>query len=321
MLVGLYNQAIWSGAPGMDLRQLRCAVAAADEMHFGRAAARLEMLPAALGRAIRQLEDGLGVRLFERTTRTVRVTSEGERILREARRLLEEADAAEQRWRRLGRKGGKLLRLGAMDSAASGLVPALLADLARVCPDVRVQLVEDRSVKLIPKLLAGGLDLALVRPGLRPFHRRLRAEFLLDETPILLLPAAHPLAGEATIGVADLAETPMIVPDRRSRPHSHDLVLGLFAAADAAPRIIQNADEKQTMLNMVAAGIGGAIVPRWWSSIAPAGVVTKELALAEISGAHRLPLYVVWPRDIRDATRDRIVDVLFKGLDDYSRHA
>jgi DNA-binding transcriptional LysR family regulator len=305
----------------MDLRQLRCAVIAAEEMHFGRAAARLEMLPAALGRAIRQLEDALGVPLFERTTRSVTITPEGSRILREARRLLDEADAAEQRWRRLGRKGGKLLRLGAMDSAASGLVPALLADLARLEPDLRVQLVEDRSIKLIPKLLAGSLDLALVRPGLRPFPRRLRTEFLLYETPILLLPAAHALAGEATVRVSDLGNTPMIVPARRSRPHSHDLVLGLFAAADVIPRIIQNADEKQTMLNMVAAGIGCAIAPRWWSSIAPAGVVARELALAELPGAHRLPLYVVWPRDIRDQTRDSVVASLVNGLSNYSRNA
>jgi len=134
----------------MDLRQLRCAVAAAEEMHFGRAAARLEMLPAALGRAIRQLEDSLGVALFERTTRSVAVTLEGARILGEARRLLDEADAAERRWRSLGRKAGKTVRLGAMDSAASGLVPTLLADLAREAPDIRVQLVEDRSIRLLP---------------------------------------------------------------------------------------------------------------------------------------------------------------------------
>jgi len=305
----------------MDLRQLRCAVLVAEEMHFGRAAARLEILPAALGRAIRQLEDGLGVILFERTTRSVAVTPEGERILREARVLLAEADKAERRWRGLGRRGGKLLRLGAMDSAASGLVPALLSDIARLHPDVRVQLVEDRSIRLIPKLLAGSLDLAIVRPGLRPFHRRLRATFLLHETPILLLPSTHPLAGREVVQVADLAETPMIVPDRRSRPHSHDLVLGLFTAAGVVPKIIQNADEKQTMLNMVAAGIGGAIAPRWWSSIAPAGVTICDLDLAELPGLHRLPLHVVCARDIRDETRDRVIDVLMTGMERYAKHA
>jgi len=305
----------------VNLRQLRCAVVAAEEMHFGRAAARLEMQPAALGRAIRQLEDGLGVALFERTTRSVAITPEGGRILREARQLLDEAEEAERRWRKLGRKGGKLLRLGAMDSAASGLVPALLADLARLEPDLRVQLVEDRSIRLIPKLLAGSLDLAFVRPGLRPFHRRLRADFLLYETPILLLPATHPLAGETVVRIADLAGTPMIVPDRRSRPHSHDLVLRLFDAVDVVPKIIQNADEKQTMLNMVAAGIGGAIAPRWWSNIAPAGVVPLEIALAELPGVHRLPLHIVWPRDIRDETRDRVVAVVKSELPRYSRHA
>lgn len=110
----------------MDLKQLRCAVAVADEMHFGRAAARLDMMPAALGRSVRQLEDGLGVQIFERTTRSVIITSEGLRVLKEARALLDQADAAEARWRKLGRKGGQVLRLGAIDTAASVLVPRLL---------------------------------------------------------------------------------------------------------------------------------------------------------------------------------------------------
>lgn len=72
---------------------------------------------------------------------------------------------------------------------------------------------------------------------------------------------------------------------------------------------------------MVAAGIGGAIAPRWWASIAPAGVVTRELALADLPGTHRLPLYVVWPRDIRDETRDRVMEVLGDGLDRYRQRA
>lgn len=305
----------------MDLRQLRCATVAAEEMHFGRAAQRLEILPAALGRAIRQLEDDLGVVLFERTTRAVNVTPEGERILREAAALLAEADRAERRWRGLGRKGRQVLRLGAMDSAASGLVPGLLQDIARLHPEIRVQLVEDRSSRLIPKLLAGSLDLALVRPGLRPFHRRLRATLLLEETPVVMLPAGHPLADGRRVTMGELAETPMIVPERRSRPHSHDLVLRLFRAAGIEPRIIQNAEEKQTILTMVAAGIGASIVPRWWSTLAPAGVAVSALALDGLPGHHRLPLFVAWPRDIRDGTRDQVLDALMSGVERYAVNA
>jgi DNA-binding transcriptional LysR family regulator len=294
----------------MELRQLRCAVAVADEMHFGRAARRLDMMPAALGRSVRQLEDSLGVQIFERTTRSVVITAEGMRVIKEARALLAEADAAEQRWRRLGRKGGQVLRLGAIDTAASGLVPGLLQEVHAVCPDLRIQLVEERSIKLIPRLLAGSLDLALVRPGLKPFHRRLRGHFLLNETPIVVLPPGHPLSARRAIDIPSLCDTPLVVPDRRSRPHSHDLVLALFEQAGVEPCIIQNADEKQTMLNMVAAGIGAAIVPRWWSGLVPRDVQVCDLKLNGDSARVKLPLHVVWPRDVRDPSRDAVIGIL-----------
>lgn len=305
----------------MDLRQLRCAVAVADEMHFGRAAARLEMMPAALGRSVRQLEDGLGVQIFERTTRSVVITSEGLRVLKEARALLDQADAAEARWRKLGRKGGQVLRLGAIDTAASGLVPRLLQAVHAVDSDLRIQLVEERSIKLIPRLLAGNLDLALVRPGLRPFHRRLRGHLLLHESPVVVLPSGHPLAAQEQVRIADLADTPLIVPDRRSRPHSYDLVLALFEQEGIGPRIIQNADEKQTMLNMVAAGIGAAIVPRWWSGLVPRGAHVCALELAQDTFRTKLPLYVVWPRDVRDPSRDAVVKILLSIIDELSSSA
>ncbi len=305
----------------MDLKQLRCVLAVADEMHFGHAAARLEMMPAALGRAVRQLEDGLGVQIFERTTRSVVITAEGLRLLKEARHLMEQADAAEARWRRLGRKGGQVLRLGAIDTAASVLVPQLLQAVHAAHPDLRIQLTEERSIKLIPRLLAGNLDLALVRPGLKPFHRRLRGHLLLHESPVVVLPPGHALTGRDIVHIRDLAETPLIVPDRRSRPHSHDLVLGLFEHEGIEPRIIQNADEKQTMLNMVAAGIGAAIVPRWWSGLVPRGSHVCALDIRPDNARARLPLHVVWPRDVRDPARDAVVAVLLSITDQLASQA
>lgn len=305
----------------MDLRQLRCAVAVADEMHFGRAAARLEILPAALGRMVRQLEDGLGVQLFERTTRSVVITPEGLKLIREARVLLEQIDAAEQRWRKMGRKGRQVLRLGAIDTAASGLIPGLLSAVHASHPELKIQLVEERSAKLIPRLLAGNLDLALVRPGLMPFHRRLRGHFLLHESSVVLLPSGHPLTRLQEVNVTDLQDMPLIVPDRRSRPHSHDSVLALFEGENIQPNIIQNADEKQTMMNMVAAGIGAAIIPRWWSALAPRGVQVCELAPSRGEAQAKLPLHVVWPRDIRDPSRDAVVEILLSIIDRYAASA
>ncbi|MDP1876134.1 MAG: LysR family transcriptional regulator, partial [Actinomycetota bacterium] len=112
----------------MELHQLRCFVAAAEELHFGRAAQRLEMLPSALGRYIRLLEDDLGTRLMTRTTRSVTLTDDGAALLKDARHLLAQADSLAVKFHARGRKQAATIRLGAIDSAAAGLLPMLLHD-------------------------------------------------------------------------------------------------------------------------------------------------------------------------------------------------
>ena len=109
----------------MDLHQLRCFVAAADELHFGKAAQRLQMLPSALGRHIRLLEDDLATPLFARTTRAVSLTEDGTTLLRDARAILARVEAVESNLRNRSRAGAaRPLRVGAIDSAAAGLLPA-----------------------------------------------------------------------------------------------------------------------------------------------------------------------------------------------------
>src|SRR3979411_733771 len=155
----------------MDLHQLRCFVAAAEELHFGRAAQQLEMLPSALGRFIRLLEEDLGTRLMTRTTRSVTLTDDGAVLLKEARALLAQADALAAKFRTRGRKEAATVRVGAIDSAAAGLLPMVLHDFREQRPDVTVQLVEDKTMRLLPRLLSGRLDLAFVRTPQRPEQR------------------------------------------------------------------------------------------------------------------------------------------------------
>src|ERR1700712_964673 len=142
----------------MELNQLRCFVAAAEELHFGRAAQRLEMLPSALGRTIRLLEEDLGTRLMTRTTRSVTLTDDGAVLLKEARALLAQADNIAVRFRMGGRKHAAIVRVGAIDSAAAGLLPMLLHDFRARRPDVTVEIVEDKTIRLLPRLLSGRLD-------------------------------------------------------------------------------------------------------------------------------------------------------------------
>lgn len=301
----------------MDLHHLRCFVAAAEELHFGRAAQRLDMLPSALGRFIRLLEEDLGTRLMTRTTRSVALTDDGTVLLKEARALLAQADALAGKFRTGGRKRAAIIRVGAIDSAAAGLLPRLLHDFRKRRPDVTVQLVEDKTVRLLPRLLSGRLDLAFVRPPERA-DKRLEFLFLLHETAVVAVPDHHALAMRKRVTVADLEREPLIVPERRSRPHSHDLTMKLFTEAGFEARVGQIADEKQTIVNMVSAGLGIAIVPRWTSRMATRGVRFIRLAA---SGMNTLPLAAACIRATRDPVRDDVLAMLKADLKRYAKEA
>ena len=301
----------------MDLHQLRCFVAAAEELHFGKAAQRLDMLPSALGRFIKLLEEDLGTRLMTRTTRSVTLTEDGALLLKEARTLLAQADSLAAKFRTRGRKQAATLRVGAIDSAAAGLLPMLLHDFRERRPDVTVKLVEDKTIRLQPRLLSGRLDLAFLRPPETP-DKRLEFLFLLHETAVVALSDHHPLASNKSVTIADLADEPLIVPERRSRPHSHDLTMKLFAEAGLQARIVQLANEKQTIVNLVAAKLGVAIVPRWTSRMAARGIRYVPL---DASDMNRLTLAAAWTRGTRDSIRDEMLEMLRAGLSRYALEA
>ena len=181
-------------------------------------------------------------------------------------------------------------------------------------------MLEEKTIKLLPKVLSGALDLAFVRPPERS-DKSLEFRPLLQESAVVAFPEKHPLARRKSVSLFDIAEEPLIAPDRRSRPHSHDLTVKLFEGAGLTPRIAEVADEKQTIVNLVAARLGAAIVPRWTSRMAIPGVRFVPLKVAEAAITHRLPLAVVWLRGSRDPTRDAILDVLAARIDDYAKSA
>lgn len=301
----------------MDLHHLRCFVAVAEELHFGKAAQRLTMLPSSLGRHVRLLEEDLGTVLLHRTTRNVALTDDGRSLLDEARLLLAQAESLATRFRASARQGAALLRVGAIDSAAAGLLPQLLQDFRRQQADCAVQLLEDKTIRLLPKLLSGRLDLAILRPPDRP-DSHLDWRFLFYETAVVALPARHELADNPVLTVTDLANQAMIVPERRSRPHSHDLTMQLFAEAGLTARIGQWAQEKHTIVNLVAAGIGIAIVPRWTARMRVSGVRFIPLG---VTAMRKLPLAACWLRETRDPMRDGMIKLLLDRLADYSAQA
>lgn len=292
----------------MELRQLRCLIAVTDTLHFGRAAQNLDMLPASLGRHIKLLEDSLGTRLLIRTTRNVSLTEAGRTFVEAARDIVEQADRLEASFRENRQDQASILRIGAIDSAAAGLMPQLLPHFRELHSDIDVELLEQKTIRLVPRLLSGRLDIAIVRPP-EVRDARLVYHHLFYETAVVAVPEDHPLATRKTVTVEDMADAPLIVPERNSRPHSHDLTMKLFLEAGLTARVAQIAEEKQTIVSLVSTGIGLAIVPRWASRLAVGGVSFVSLELPE-SARNRLALSAVWVRDARHPARDAFLNVL-----------
>lgn len=302
----------------MDLHQLRCFVAAAEDLHFGKAARRLDMLPSALGRYVQLLEKDLGARLMSRTTRSVALTEDGVLLLEQARSLLELADDLELKFRKRSRGSALSLRVGTIDSAAAGLLPRVLHDFRARRPDVVVELIEDKTIRLLPHLLAGRLDLAFVRPPALK-DKKLVFQFLLHETAVVAVPTKHPLSSRRKISIAELAGQPLIVPERRSRPHSHDLTMNLFAEAGIKPRVVQIAEEKQTIINLVSAKLGIAIVPRWTSRLATRGVRFIAIKQSSNTPLKTLPLAAAWIDGSPNSVRDEMIEILCRNLRAYAQ--
>ena len=301
----------------MDLGRLSSFLAAAEELHFGRAAQQLGILPSALGRNIRLLEEELGVRLFNRTTRNVLLTPSGALLLKEAPKLLHQANMMVQSVRNSAETAERVFRVGAIDSAAMGLIPELVHDFKVAMPEVELVIVEDKSANLIPKLLSGALDLAFVRPPASP-KPGIAFEHLMDELTIVALPAQHPLVEKSEISIEDLAQVPLILPSPRLRPHSYNLTMQLFSEQGLQPNIVQRADEKQTIINLVDAKVGAAIIPFWYNRIKLDGIVYRPLVNHFGQTIRQLPLSMAWLDGIADETRITLTSVARSNIDRYA---
>ena len=301
----------------MDLKLLRYFTVVAEELHFGRAARRLDMLPSSLSRNISLLEQDLGLRLLARTTREVSLTPSGHLLLELVQPLLDHADRVSDKVRSSVASRERVFRIGAMDSAATGLMPQLIHDFREVMPDLELLLLEEKSAKLLPKLLSGALDVAIISQPMWP-QRDIEFVFLLNQRILVALPEHHELARQGSIQVEDLEDVPLILPTPRSRPHSHHLAMQLFQEASLKPRIAQQAEEKQTILNMVGAEIGAAIVPYWVTRNVVHGVVFKPLVDKAGQQIEELPLGAAWVKGLHDEFRDSLMELLKKNLDRYS---
>ncbi|UEP47478.1 LysR family transcriptional regulator [Burkholderia ambifaria] len=267
--------------PTPDLRQWRYFVTVADERHFGRAAERLSMTQPPLSQAIRALEDALGVALFVRTKRSVALTAVGAALLPDVRRLLAAADALPPLARRLARGEAGSLSLAFVSTADYGLLPSLLRGFGARYPQVRLQLAEATSDVQIDELVAGRIDAGLVIPPVPPRHAAGLSYLPVVREPLVVaMPAAAApdVPEDEPVHLADLAALPLVIFPRRLAPGFYDIITGCYGAAGETPHIGQEAIQMQTIVSLVSAGMGVALVPQSLRNLRRTGVVYRPLA-------------------------------------------
>lgn len=277
----------------MELRHLRYFVAVAEELHFGRAAARLNLSQPPLSRQIRDLEAELGVTLFVRDRRGVTLTREGAALLGEARRALAQAEHVARVADRVRRGVAGSLRIGYVHSALYGAVPPMLRAFRARAPDVEVSVRELVTSELVEELHLDRLDLAFVRPPVEDDALALR---VLGEEPLVAaVPSGHPLADRARIRIADLAGEPFVLFPQPTGPGFWDVIAGACRAAGFTPRVAQEGDQIHVIVGLVGAGFGVTLVPEPVRNLRLPGV--RYLRLDDPVPA--LPLAVLWHRDRR----------------------
>lgn len=244
----------------IELRHLRYFIAVAEELHFGHAAARLNISQPPLSQQIQILEQQIGARLFARTNRSVSLTEAGRQFLADSRQILSQVDDAAARAARLHHGETGELRIGFTSSAPFiKAVSDTLSTFRRRYPDVHIQTRETNTREQIVPLNEGALDLGLMRNTQLP--DTLAWERVLREPLLAMVPRDHPLASQPRVSLRELAREPFVFFDPHVGTGLYDDILGLMRRYDLTPAITQEVGEAMTIIGLVAAGLGVSILP------------------------------------------------------------
>ena len=278
----------------MELRHLRYFVAVGEEQHFGRAASRLHIAQPPLSRQIQDLEKEMGFHLFDRLPRGVRLSAAGKLFLSDARRILQDVDEAKRRAERIALGKAGTLRIGiAMALSWHGMVVESLREFRRRQPDAELVLHHLISIHQIEAVLSGRLDAGFAA-AVTPWNKDLAHwEFARDRI-LLAVPKGHPLIKRGKIRLRDLRDMPFIWFQRSANPTFDDLLTRECARGGlGAPRIVQEATDRDTVLGLVQYGIGIAWLTESIRWHCPRGVVLLPVVDMKV----RLPFNLIWKKD------------------------
>ncbi len=261
----------------MELRHLRYFIAVAEERNFHRAADRLHMAQPPLSLQIRQLEEELGVSLLDRRERPLRLTGAGELVLAQARHVLREAEAVLEIAQRAAHGRAGRLRVALCSSAPYSPAPEMLRQLRREAPELELQIMERRSELQVAMLQEGQLDVGVVRLPLAVPAPGLRFQTIRREGLVAALPARHRLRAKKMLVLRELAGEDFICFPEGAAPALYGQIQAACRNSGFSPRITQHATQMQTIVALVATGLGVALLPEAMRGLRQRGVEYRSL--------------------------------------------
>lgn len=253
-----------------EMRLLRYFVTVAEERHFGRAAERLHIAQPPLSQQIRKLESQLGAELIDRSRRPIELTDAGRALFEEALLALVHSERAFAAARRAGAGHLGHLRIGALQAAVNGVLPFVMREHRREFPDVTLELVEQGTAEQKIQLSEHRLDIGFLRgPVDEP---SLTVETIVEDPLAAVVPCEHPLAAQHLVDPAALAQEPLILWTRAAAPTTFADVVELFRRHDIQPPVAEESPRIQTILALVAAGAGIALLPTSFANLGRHGV-------------------------------------------------
>ncbi|MEH1831381.1 MAG: LysR family transcriptional regulator [Nostoc sp.] len=288
----------------MELRHLRYFVTLAEELHFGRAAERLHIAQPPLSQQIRQLERELGFELFHRTKRNVQLTEAGKVFLGEVQQIIRQLQQAIQVGRQTSRGEIGQLVVGFVSSAAYNILPIILRTFRSYVPGVSIELHELTTDQQLEWLREGRMDVGFLRPPVE--ENRFICETIFQEPLMVALPEAHLLTSQSDICLTSLANEAFILFPRILAPGLYDLIISLCQQAGFSPKVAQEAIQMQTIVSLVAAEMGIAIVPASLQNLQRTGVVYKNLQ----EDSPKVANAMIWRKNETSRTVQRFLEIV-----------
>jgi DNA-binding transcriptional LysR family regulator len=286
-----------------SLRRLRYFIVLAEELHFGRAAQRLNMSQPPLSQQIRQLEDALEVELFHRSHHSVELTSAGRAFLERVPLIFEQLDKAVSHARMAARGQLGRLEIGMISSSLVGVIPAALESFGQRHPEVGWQLHEMTPSAQIEALLERRIDIGIFRMPAE--HEGLQRELIMREDVMIVLPQKHPLAIRERLELAELRDLPFVMFGLQQSRFA-DFLYQCCLQAGFAPRIRQQVIEVQSLLSLVGANMGVALLPASMQGLARTNVVFRPIA----PEPPQVPLFAVSRQGDPSPTLQRFLDII-----------